>query len=161
ISVGRVGRCTNSLYEDIPRCADVARQAKSHGARTAAPLLGTPGSHQIFETITRDRQRTALQAVGGSGPADGCRRRSVPWRLEAIKKGQRNTIVTSFNRNFPGRNDANPETLAFMGSPEITMAYGLAGRLSFNPLTDTLQGQDGAWKLAPPKKAPEIPERGF
>src|SRR5713226_3339131 len=77
-----------------------------------------------------------------------------------MKKGERNTIVTSFNRNFPGRNDANPETLAFMGSPEIVMAYGLAGRLSFNPLSDTLAGPGGPWKLAPPKKAPELPARG-
>ncbi|HEX5066632.1 MAG TPA: aconitase family protein, partial [Myxococcota bacterium] len=84
------------------------------------------------------------------------------WRRDEIKKGERNSIVTSFNRNFPGRNDANPETLAFIASPEIVMAYGLAGRLSFNPLTDALPGNGGAaWKLSPPKTAPELPEKGF
>src|SRR5262249_33788448 len=83
------------------------------------------------------------------------------WRRDEIKKGERNTIVTSFNRNFPGRNDANPETLAFMGSPEIVMAYGLAGRLSFNPLSDTLPGKDGPWRLVPPAPAPDLPQKGF
>src|SRR5437773_1936550 len=100
-------------------------------------------------------------AVGPAVLANACGPCSGQWRRQEIKKGQRNTIVTSFNRNFPGRNDANPETLAFMGSPEITMAYGLSGRLSFNPLADTLPGNDGPWTLRPPKKAPDIPERGF
>ncbi len=161
ISVALVGSCTNSSYEDITRAADVALQAKEHGARMAVPLLVTPGSNQIFETIKRDRQMAALEVVGATVLANACGPCIGQWRREEIKKGQRNTIVTSFNRNFPGRNDANPETLAFMGSPEITMAYGLAGRLSFNPLSDTLPGKDGPWRLVPPRKAPQIPERGF
>ncbi|MEK7283276.1 MAG: aconitase family protein, partial [Acidobacteriota bacterium] len=161
ISVALVGSCTNSSYEDITRAADVALQARQHGARMAVPLLVTPGSNQIFETIKRDDQMAALEAVGATVLANACGPCIGQWRREEIKKGQRNTIVTSFNRNFPGRNDANPETLAFMGSPEIVMAYGLAGRLSFNPLADALQGPGGPWKLRPPKKAPEIPERGF
>ena len=161
ISVALVGSCTNSSYEDIARAADVALQAREHGAKMAVPLLVTPGSNQIFETIKRDRQMAALESVGATVLANACGPCIGQWRRDEIKKGQRNTIVTSFNRNFPGRNDANPETLAFMGSPEITMAYGLAGRLSFNPLADALPGNDGPWKLRPPKKAPEIPERGF
>ncbi len=161
ISVALVGSCTNSSYEDISRAADVALQAREHGAKMAVPLLVTPGSNQIFETIKRDHQMAALESVGATVLANACGPCIGQWRRDEIKKGQRNTIVTSFNRNFPGRNDANPETLAFMGSPEITMAYGLSGRLSFNPLADTLPGRDGPWKLRPPKKAPEIPERGF
>jgi len=161
ISVALVGSCTNSSYEDISRAADVALQAREHGAKMAVPLLVTPGSNQIFETIKRDRQMAALESVGATVLANACGPCIGQWRRDEIKKGQRNTIVTSFNRNFPGRNDANPETLAFMGSPEITMAYGLSGRLSFNPLADTLPGKDGPWTLRPPKKAPEIPERGF
>jgi len=161
IAVALVGSCTNSSYEDISRAADVARQAAAQGVRMAAPLLVTPGSEQIFETIRRDSQMAALEAVGATVLANACGPCIGQWRRDEIKKGQRNTIVTSFNRNFPGRNDANPETLAFMGSPEIVMAYGLAGRLSFNPLTDTLPGRDGAFRLAPPAKAAEVPERGF
>ncbi len=161
ISVALVGSCTNSSYEDITRAADVALQARQHGARMTVPLLVTPGSNQIFETIKRDQQMAALEAVGATVLANACGPCIGQWRREEIKKGQRNTIVSSFNRNFPGRNDANPETLAFIGSPEIVMAYGLAGRLSFDPLADTLPGPGGPWKLRPPEKAPEIPDRGF
>ncbi|MGH9749023.1 MAG: aconitate hydratase [Candidatus Polarisedimenticolia bacterium] len=161
IAVALVGSCTNSSYEDITRAADVATQAKKHGARMTTPLLVTPGSHQIFETIRRDGQMGLLQEVGATVLANACGPCIGQWRRPEIRKGETNTIVTSFNRNFPGRNDANPETLAFMGSPEIVMAYGLAGRLSFNPLTDTLDGPGGPWRLVPPRPAPEIPERGF
>ena len=161
IAVALIGSCTNSSYEDLGRAADVARQAAAHGARMVVPLLVTPGSEQIFATIKRDGQMEALERVGASVLANACGPCIGQWRREEIKKGERNTIVTSFNRNFPGRNDANPETLAFMGSPEIVMAYGLAGRLSFNPLTDTLPGKDGPWRLEPPAPAPDLPARGF
>jgi aconitate hydratase len=161
ISVALIGSCTNSSYEDICRAADVAEQARARGARMAVPLLVTPGSHQIFETIKRDGQMAALEAVGATVLANACGPCIGQWRREEIKKGERNTIVTSFNRNFPGRNDSNPETLAFMGSPEIAMAYGLSGRLSFNPLADPLAGPGGSWRLEPPRKAPELPARGF
>jgi aconitate hydratase len=161
IAVALIGSCTNSSYEDIGRAADVARQAAAHGARMATPLLVTPGSEQIHQTIRRDGQMAALEAVGATVLANACGPCIGQWRREEIKKGEKNTIVTSFNRNFPGRNDANPETLAFMGSPEIVMAYGLAGRLSFNPMTDTLPGKGAPWKLAPPAPAPELPARGF
>jgi aconitate hydratase len=161
ISVALIGSCTNSSYEDICRAADVALQAKAHGARMAVLLLVTPGSDQIFQTIKRDGQMAALEAVGATVLANACGPCIGQWHRPGMKKGERNTIVTSFNRNFPGRNDANPETMAFMGSPEIVMAYGLAGRLSFNPLADTLKGPGGPWKLNPPRPAPDLPERGF
>jgi aconitate hydratase len=144
ISVALIGSCTNSSYEDIGRATDVAEQALSRGVKMAAPLMVSPGSEQIMATIQRDGQM------------------EKQWKRDEIKKGEKNTIITSFNRNFPGRNDANPETLAFIGSPEIVMAYGLAGRLSFNPLADSLEAEDGSrWKLEPPKPAPDIPENGF
>jgi aconitate hydratase len=125
------------------------------------PLLVTPGSDQIHETIKRDGQMAALEAVGATVLANACGPCIGQWRRDEIKKGERNSIVTSFNRNFPGRNDANPETLAFMGSPEIVMAYGLSGRLSFNPMSDSLDGPRGPWTLRPPAPAPELPARGF
>jgi len=161
ISVALIGSCTNSSYEDICRAADVALQAKAKGARMAVPLLVTPGSDQIFQTIRRDGQMAALEAVGATVLANACGPCIGQWHRPGMKKGERNTIVTSFNRNFPGRNDANPETLAFMGSPEIVMAYGLSGRLSYNPLADALPGPGGPWRLEAPRKAPELPERGF
>ena len=161
ISVALVGSCTNSSYEDIGRAADVARQAAARGARMAVPLLVTPGSDQIFQTIKRDGQMAALEAVGATVLANACGPCIGQWHRPGMKKGERNTIVTSFNRNFPGRNDANPETLAFMGSPEIVMAYGLSGRLSFNPLADALPGTGGPWRLQSPGKAPDLPARGF
>ena len=161
IAVALIGSCTNSSYEDLSRAADIARQAADHGAALTTPLLVTPGSTQIFETIKRDGQMAALEAAGAKVLANACGPCIGQWKRDEIKKGEANTIVTSFNRNFPGRNDANPETLAFIGSPEITMAYGLAGRLSFNPLSDTLPGAKGPWKLRPPQPAADLPPRGF
>ena len=161
LSVALVGSCTNSSYEDICRAADVAEQARAHGARMAVPLLVSPGSDQIFATIRRDGQMATLEAVGATVLANACGPCIGQWRREEITKGERNSIITSFNRNFPGRNDANPETMAFIGSPEIVMAYGLAGRLSFNPLRDELAGEEGAWRLTAPGPAPDLPADGF
>jgi len=161
LSVALVGSCTNSSYEDICRAADVAEQARAHGARMAVPLLVSPGSDQIFATIRRDGQMATLEAVGATVLANACGPCIGQWRREEITKGERNSIITSFNRNFPGRNDANPETMAFIGSPEIVMAYGLAGRLSFNPLHDEIAGDKGAWRLTAPAPAPDLPVDGF
>jgi aconitate hydratase len=161
VSVALIGSCTNSSYEDIGRAADVARQAAKHGARMKTPLLVTPGSDQIFETIRRDGQMAALEAAGATVLANACGPCIGQWRRDGIKKGEPNTIITSFNRNVPGRNDANPETLAFIASPEIVMAYGLSGKLSFNPMTDTLDGSGGGFRLEPPGPAPDLPEKGF
>jgi aconitate hydratase len=162
ISVALIGSCTNSSYEDISRAADIARQASAHGARMRIPLLVTPGSEQIRATIERDGQMAALEAIGARVLANACGPCIGQWRREEIKPGEPNTIVTSFNRNFPKRNDGNPGTAAFIGSPEVVIAYGLAGRLSFDPVNDALEGAGGrTFKLAPPKKAPELPPDGF
>lgn len=161
IRAALVGSCTNSSYEDIGRAAHVARQALAHGIRARTKFLITPGSDQIHNTIRRDGQMEVLTEIGGVVLANACGPCIGQWQRDDIRKGERNTIVTSFNRNFPARNDSNPETLAFIGSPEIVTALALAGRLDFNPLTDPLPGPNGeAVRLEPPQ-APELPERGF
>ncbi len=162
LSAALIGSCTNSSYEDIGRAVDVARQAKEHGATMRTKLLVSPGSEMIFHTIRRDGQMEALEAAGATVLANACGPCIGQWQRDDIEKGTRNSIVTSFNRNFPARNDANPETLAFIGSPEIVMALGLAGRLDFDPQRDELEGADGArWRLQPPAPAPDIPPAGF
>jgi len=167
LSAALVGSCTNSSYEDIERAADVAKQAIAHGAKAPIPLLITPGSEQIRATIERDGQMALLQSIGGKVLANACGPCIGQWQRDDLAKKppgetRRNAIITSFNRNFPRRNDGMAETMAFMGSPEITIAYGLAGRLDFNPLTDELEGPDGKrWKLSPPKPALDLPPDGF
>jgi len=161
ISTALIGSCTNSSYEDISRAADVAKQAAAKGLRARSRLLVTPGSDMIDATIRRDGQMTALESVGAQVLANACGPCIGQWKRDDIQKGQADTIVTSFNRNFPGRNDANPETLAFIASPEITLALGLAGSLSFNPLTDELAVNGSKLKLTPPAPAPEVPKNGF
>jgi aconitate hydratase len=162
ISVALIGSCTNSSYEDIERAADVARQAAAQGAQMRCPLLVSPGSEAIHATIRRDGQMADLEKVGAMVLANACGPCIGQWKREELKPGEKNSILTSFNRNFPARNDGNKETLAFIASPEIVMAYGLAGRLSFNPLTDEIEGAGGKrFRLTPPKKAPELPPNGF
>src|SRR5436190_7564937 len=158
LSSALIGSCTNSSYEDIARVVDVARQAKSAGVKTAVPFLVSPGSDQIYETIKRDDFVGALEGVGATVLANACGPCIGQWKRDDVKPGEKNSILNSFNRNFPGRNDGNAETLSFIASPEIVMALGLAGRLSFNPLTDALP--NGA-KLRPPAAADEVPPKGF
>ena len=162
VSVALIGSCTNSSYEDISRAADVGQQAIDHDHAMISPLLVSPGSDKVYATIRRDGQMGTLEKVGATVLANACGPCIGQWRRPEISKGDRNTIVTSFNRNFPGRNDANPDTLGFMGSPEIVMAYGLSGSLSFDPRRDSLTNGAGAtWRLEPPKPAPELPPDGF
>jgi aconitate hydratase len=157
-----IGSCTNSSYEDLSRAADVARQATKHGARAKTTLWVTPGSEQIHQTIRRDGQLDELAAVGGTVLANACGPCIGQWKRDDLQKGVANSILTSFNRNFPKRNDGSADTLAFIASPEIVVAYALAGRLDWSPLTDEIEGPDGKrFKLAPPAPAPELPERGF
>jgi len=157
-----IGSCTNSSYEDVSRAADVARQASARGARARTPLWCTPGSEQVHQTIARDGQLEALEAIGAVVLANACGPCIGQWRRDDVEKGVANSILTSFNRNFPKRNDGNPDTLAFIGSPEITVAYALAGTLAFNPLCDEIEAQDGTrFRLEPPAPAPEVPEGGF
>jgi len=122
-----IGSCTNSSYEDIGRAAHVARQAHDHGLRARTPFLISPGSDQIRNTIERDGQLHVLEQIGGTVLANACGPCIGQWQRDDITKGERNTIVTSFNRNFPARNDGNPETLAFIGSPEIVTALASPG----------------------------------
>lgn len=162
ISVALIGSCTNSSYEDMTRAANMAEQARSKGIKAKIPLLVTPGSEQIRATIERDGQMESLRAIGATVLANACGPCIGQWKRPELKQGEPNTIVTSFNRNFPGRNDGRRETMSFMGSPELVIALALGGKLSFNPLKDSLIALDGTeFKLQPPKKAPEVPENGF
>ncbi|MBY0553987.1 aconitate hydratase [bacterium] len=160
LSSALIGSCTNSSYEDIGRSAMIAEQAMQIGVKMNQPFLVSPGSTQIQNTITRDGQMKTFEAVGATVLANACGPCIGQWKRDDIKSGEKNTILTSFNRNFRGRNDANMETLAFIGSPEMVMALGLAGRLDFNPMTDELEGPKGKIKLKAPH-APELPEKGF
>ena len=161
VSVALVGSCTNSSYEDMERCADVARQAAARGVTAASGLLVTPGSEQVRATIERDGQQAALESIGATVLANACGPCIGQWnRPEA--RGTDNSIVTSYNRNFPSRNDGNAGTMNFITSPELAIAMGLGGSLAFNPLTDPLVDADGnEFMLQPPSEAPEVPPTGF
>ncbi|MCP3982022.1 MAG: aconitate hydratase [bacterium] len=162
ISVALIGSCTNSSYEDISRVADVVDQAKANGVeQTRVPFMVSPGSEQIRATIERDGQMAQLTSFGATVLANACGPCIGQWQRDEIKPGVKNSIVTSFNRNFPRRNDGSPDTLAFIGSPEIVAAYALSGKLSFNPATDTLEGPNGPFKLNAPGPAPDLPAEGF
>ncbi len=152
-----IGSCTNSSYEDIGRAAHVAAQAKRAGLKAKCYFLITPGSDQIQNTIRRDGQLQLLEGMGGTVLANACGPCIGQWKRDDIKKGEKNSIITSFNRNFPARNDGNTETLAFIASPEVVTAYSLAGRLDFNPLTDALKTADGKDVFLKAPEAPELP----
>src|SRR5438094_2201261 len=162
MSTALIGSCTNSSYEDMSRSADVAHQAHEHGIQAAVPFMVTPGSEQVRATIERDGQMTTLRGIGATVLANACGPCIGQWRRSQETVGVANTIVTSYNRNFPMRNDGQATTMNFIGSPEIVTAMALAGRLSFNPLTDTLTGADRKpFKLQPPKPATAVPAQNF
>ncbi|MBW2312988.1 MAG: aconitate hydratase [Deltaproteobacteria bacterium] len=157
-----IGSCTNSSYEDLSRAADVARQAAAHGAKARTKLWCTPGSEQIHQTIRRDGQLDELEAIGAVVLANACGPCIGQWKRDDVHKGEPNSIISSFNRNFPKRNDGNPDTQSFISSPEIAVAFALAGTLDWNPLADELEGEDGTrFRLEPPAPAPDVPKRGF
>ena len=161
IKVALIGSCTNSSYEDIGRAAAVAEQARKAGLKAQCYFLITPGSDQIHHTIQRDGQLKLLEEIGGTVLANACGPCIGQWKRDDIAPGEVNSIITSFNRNFPRRNDGTAETLAFIGSPEIVTAMALAADLRFNPLTDPIRTPDGrAVKLTAPS-APELPAQGF
>ncbi|KAL5106747.1 Aconitate hydratase mitochondrial [Taenia crassiceps] len=162
ISVGLIGSCTNSSYEDMARAASVARQALEHGiTNVATKFTVTPGSEQIHATIERDGLADVFRGIGGLVLANACGPCIGQWDREDKKRGEPNTIVTSYNRNFTGRNDANPATHAFVASPEIVTALVLGGNLGFNPLTDELTAPNGTkFKLKPPE-GDTLPSNGF
>ncbi|MBI3323028.1 MAG: aconitate hydratase, partial [Candidatus Omnitrophica bacterium] len=161
IRAALIGSCTNSSYEDIGRAAAVAQQARQMGLKARCYFLITPGSDQIHQTIRRDGQLASLEAIGGTVLANACGPCIGQWKRDDITPGEVNSILTSFNRNFPRRNDGTAQTLAFMGSPEIVTAMALAADLRFNPLTDPLTTPDGRTVRLSPPSAPELPERGF
>jgi len=156
-----IGSCTNSSYEDMGRSADVAQQASAAGIKSKIGLMVSPGSDQIYETIKRDGQMQSLEKIGATVLANACGPCIGQWKREDIQTGEKNSIVSSFNRNFSARNDGNPETLSFITSPEIVIALALAGKLSFNPLKDKIKTDSGEIMLNPPAPAPEIPAKGF
>ena len=161
LSYGLIGSCTNSSYEDISRAASLARQASAKGVQAVVGFMISPGSDQIFETIRRDGQMADLEAIGGNVLANACGPCIGQWKRDDVPNGKQNTIISSFNRNFRGRNDANPETLSFISSPEVVTAMVLAGDLGFNPMTDTLTGADGQpFRLEAPV-GDELPANGF
>ena len=160
ISSALIGSCTNSSYEDIERAAHLARQAANAGLRTVTPFLISPGSDQIYQTIQRDGQMADLANVGGIVLANACGPCIGQWKRDDIQGGESNTIVSSFNRNFPARNDGNTATLSFIGSPEIVTALAFAGDLRFNPLTDTITRDGKTLKFEAPT-GDELPRRGF
>ncbi len=161
LTAALIGSCTNSSYEDIGRSVDVVRQAKSQGLEVKTPFWVTPGSVQIHETMERDGQLEALEGVGARVLANACGPCIGQWQRDDIRKGDKNSIITSFNRNFRGRNDANPETLSFIASPEIVTALAFAGDLGFNPLTDSLETPAGGTFRFEAPKSDALPADGF
>ncbi|XP_047507543.1 aconitate hydratase, mitochondrial-like [Pieris napi] len=161
IRVGLIGSCTNSSYEDMGRCASIVKEAIGHGLKSKIPFNVTPGSEQVRATIERDGIAQTLRDFGGTVLANACGPCIGQWDRKDVKKGEKNTIVTSYNRNFTGRNDANPATHCFVTSPELVTALSIAGRLDFNPVTDELTGKDGKkFRLSDPY-GDELPARGF
>ncbi len=163
LTAALVGSCTNSSYEDLKRSANVAKQAIEKGIKAKSTFTLSPGSARVFETIKRDGIYDDFEKIGAVFYTNSCGPCIGQWiRTDGVKKGDHNSIVTSFNRNFPARNDGNPETRGFIASPEIVVAMGLSGRLDFDPLNDELTDQNGQkFKLNPPEQVDAIPEEGF
>ena len=162
ISAVLIGSCTNSSYEDLGRAADVAAQAKASKLHMRSKFFVAPGSESIYETVKRDGQIKALEEIGAVLLANACGPCIGQWKREDIELGEKNSIITSFNRNFQKRNDGNGETMSFITSPEMAVAMGLSGDLGFNPLTDEIENADGKKiKLQPPKTADDVPRKGF
>jgi len=161
ISVGLIGSCTNSSYEDISRAASIAQQAVEKNLITNSEFTITPGSEQVRYTIERDGFISIFEKMGGKVFANACGPCIGQWSREGAEKGQKNTIVHSFNRNFSKRADGNPNTHAFVTSPELVTALAIAGRLDFNPLTDSLTNTKGEQIKLNPPAGEELPSNGF
>lgn len=163
VEVGLIGSCTNSSYEDISRAASLAKQVAEKKLKTKAKFTITPGSEQVRYTIDRDGLIETFDQIGATVFANACGPCIGMWDRygEKAADGPRNTIVHSFNRNFAKRADGNPNTLAFVGSPELVTAIAIAGRLDFNPLTDTLINEDGEEVKLDEPRGYELPPEGF
>jgi aconitate hydratase len=161
ISSALIGSCTNSSYEDITRAASVARQATAKGLRAKTQLMITPGSEQTRATIERDGLLADLEAIGGTVLANACGPCIGQWDRTDLDTSKPNTIVNSYNRNFPKRNDGNANTLAFVTSPDTVIALALAGTLDFDPRTDTLTNDAGEEVRLEPPVGEALPQGGF
>ncbi|KAJ4384464.1 Aconitate hydratase mitochondrial [Didymella sp. IMI 355093] len=161
MKVGLIGSCTNSSYEDMTRAASIAEDAMAHGLKAKSLFTVTPGSEQIRATIERDGQLKTFEEFGGMVLANACGPCIGQWDRRDVKKGTANSIVSSYNRNFTGRNDANPATHSFVTSPDLVVALSIAGTLNFNPLTDTLKDSNGKeFKLKEPS-GDGLPANGY
>jgi len=158
---GLIGSCTNSSYEDMCRVESIIKQALKHGLKSKGVFYITPGSEQIRATIERDGLASTMREFGGIVLANACGPCIGQWDRTNVKKGEKNTIVTSYNRNFTGRNDANPATHGFVTSPEMTVALTLAGTLDFDPRTQKLKGADGKDFMLDSPYGDELPSQGF
>lgn len=161
VEVGLIGSCTNSSYEDISRAVSLARQVKEKGLKTKAQYTITPGSEQVRYTIERDGFLDIFGEIGATVFANACGPCIGMWDRVGAEKAERNTIVHSFNRNFAKRADGNPNTLAFVASPELVTALAIAGNLTFNPITDTLTNEKGEQVKLDEPTGQELPQRGF
>ena len=161
IEVGLIGSCTNSSYEDISRSASLARQVAAKGLKTKAVFTITPGSEQVRYTIERDGFIDTFNKIGAKVFANACGPCIGMWARVGAERKEKNTIVHSFNRNFQSRNDGNPNTYAFVGSPELVTALAIAGDLNFNPLTDYLTNEKGERVKLDPPTGDELPKKGF
>lgn len=161
VEVGLIGSCTNSSYEDMTRAASIARQAKAKGLKVAAEYSITPGSEQVRFTAERDGLLDVFEEIGGKVFANACGPCIGQWAREGADKQEKNTIVHSFNRNFSKRADGNPNTHAFVGSPELVTALAIAGDLGFNPLKDSLVNANGERVMLDPPTGEELPARGY
>ncbi|SAM06675.1 hypothetical protein [Absidia glauca] len=160
LSAGLIGSCTNSSYQDMSRSASIAMQAANAGISVKSNFLVTPGSEQIRATIERDGQQAVFEQAGAQVLANACGPCIGQWN-RTEEQGEENAILTSFNRNFKSRNDGNPKTMNFLAAPEIVTAMSFAGKLSFNPMTDSLTGKDGKpFKFQPPS-GDDLPGQGF
>jgi aconitate hydratase A / 2-methylisocitrate dehydratase len=156
-----IGSCTNSSYEDISRAAHIARQGLKAGLKAKTPFLVTPGSERIYHTMKRDGFLQTFEEMGGTVLANACGPCIGQWKRADAVKGRADSIVSSFNRNFPGRNDGMTETLSFLTSPEVVTAYAFAGNLSFDPVHETLRTADGKSIKFEPPQGEELPAKGF
>lgn len=161
LKVGLIGSCTNSSYEDMERAASVAKQALASGLKAKSEFVITPGSEQIRATIERDGQLEVFTKIGGVVLANACGPCIGQWKRHDVKDGEKNSIITSYNRNFSKRNDGNPATHSFVASPEIVTAFVLAGKITFNPLTDSLTNDAGKSVRLEPPAGDELPVKGF
>eukprot|EP00495_Collosphaeridae_sp_1-RS-2012_P009331 TRINITY_DN943_c0_g3_i1.p1 TRINITY_DN943_c0_g3~~TRINITY_DN943_c0_g3_i1.p1 ORF type:complete len:210 (+),score=19.96 TRINITY_DN943_c0_g3_i1:37-666(+) len=161
ISVSLIGSCTNSSYEDMTRAVELTRQAHAAGLKFKVPFLVTPGSEQVRATIVRDGILTDFEKAGAVVLANACGPCIGQWDREEAKRGEKNTIVTSYNRNFAKRNDGNINTHAFVTSPDVCTVMGFAGTLDFNPATDSIPTPDGKEFRFEPPKGTYLPPDGF